>query len=57
MNGESNSPGIAVMAMTKPAIVADPVSSMVNQGMVRNIIEPAMIEVIDASCVRTNCFN
>ena len=45
------------MAMTKPAIVADPVSSMVNQGMVRNIIEPAMIEVIDASCVRTNCFN
>jgi hypothetical protein len=24
---------------------------------VRNIIEPAMMEVIDANCVRTNCFN
>ena len=43
--------------MTRPAMVAEPVSLMVNQGMVKNIIEPAMMLATEASCSLMNCFN
>ena len=54
MSGAISNAGIAVIATTKPAVPAEPVSSSATQGKEMNTIDPEMTLVSDASCRKTN---
>jgi hypothetical protein len=55
-SGAAKSPGIAVSATTRPALVAVPVISNAIHGIAIKTMEPEMMLVIDANCKKINGF-